>query len=131
MARELDEGAPARLTEDLVGAALRAGADAADAVAVIDTSLSAQVRLGRLEETQRSEETELGLRVFVGRRQAVVATNDPRPEGFSALAERAVAMARVTPEDPYAGLAPAERLARQVPDLALFDPSNPPAADAL
>src|ERR687885_430821 len=131
MARELDQGALARLTEDLVGAALKAGADAADAVAVIDTSLSAQVRLGKLEETQRSEETELGLRVFVGRRQAVVATNDPRPHGFAALAERAVAMARIAPEDPYAGLAPADRLARRLPDLDLFDPGDPPAADDL
>src|SRR5919202_478874 len=130
MASGFDDGALARLMQDLVEAARRAGADAADAVAVIDTSLSAQVRLGRLEETQRSEETELGLRVFVGRRQAVASTSDPRPEGFSALAERAVAMARVAPEDPYAGLAPAERLARNAPDLDWFDVS-PPSADEL
>jgi PmbA protein len=131
MASGFDDGALMRLTQNLVETARRAGADTADAVAVIDTSLSAQVRLGKLEETQRSEETELGLRVFVGRRQAVVSTSDPRERGFTALAERAVAMARVAPEDPYAGLAPPERLARQVPDLALFDPSTPPAADAL
>ena len=129
MARELDEGALARLTQALVEAARKAGAEAADAVAVIDTALSAEVRLGQLEETQRSEETELGLRVFVGRRQAVVSTNDPRPEGFTALAERAVAMARVAPENPYAGLAPMERLARDEPDLDLFDVSAPTAAE--
>jgi PmbA protein len=127
MTSGFDDGALARLTQNLVEAARRAGADAADAVAVIDTSLSAQVRLGKLEETQRSEETELGLRVFVGRRQAVVSTGDPRERGFSALAERAVAMARVAPEDPYAGLAPAERLARHIRDLDLFDPSAPTA----
>ena len=129
MARELDEGALARLTQALVEAARKAGAEAADVVAVIDTALSAEVRLGKLEETQRSEETELGLRVFVGRRQAVVSTNDPRPEGFTALAERAVAMARVAPENPYAGLAPRERLARGEPDLDLFDVSAPTAAE--
>ncbi|MDQ4061777.1 MAG: TldD/PmbA family protein [Pseudomonadota bacterium] len=129
MARELDEGALARLTQALVEAARKAGAEAADVVAVIDTALSAEVRLGKLEETQRSEETELGLRVFVGRRQAVVSTNDPRPEGFTALAERAVAMARVAPENPYAGLAPMERLARDEPDLDLFDVSAPTAAE--
>ena len=129
MARELDEGALARLRQALVEAARKAGAEAADAVAVIDTALSAEVRLGKLEETQRSEETELGLRVFVGRRQAVVSTNDPRPEGFTALAERAVAMARVAPENPYAGLAPMERLAQGEPDLDLFDASAPTAAE--
>jgi PmbA protein len=89
----------------LVGDAKRAGADAADAVAVRAMSVSVQVRDGAVEESERSEGDDVGLRVFVGKRQAVVSTNDLTADGMRGLAERAVAMARVAPEDPYAGLA--------------------------
>ena len=103
----------------LVDAARRAGADAADAVAVVGRSTSVSVRLGKVEGTESSESDDLSLRVFVGRRVASVSANaasDP-----AALAERAVAMARVSPEDPFQGLADRSRLARTVPDLDLFD----------
>lgn len=89
----------------LVEAAQRAGADAADALLVNSQALSVQRRLGKIEQLERSEGFDLGLRVFVGQRQAIVSSSDPAVRGFAALAERAVAMAKVVPEDPFAGLA--------------------------
>jgi len=89
---------------DLIAAARRAGADAADALLVSSASLSVKRRMRQIEQLERSEGFDLGLRVFVGQRQAIVASTDPDPKGFAALAERAVAMARVVPEDPFAGL---------------------------
>ncbi len=115
----------------LVEAAKRAGADAADAVVVSGTSFSVGVRDGKLEDTERSEGDDLGLRVFVGRRTAIVSTSDPDMRGFQALAERAVAMARVAPEDRFAGLAPAADLATDWPDLDMVDTAGDPDADAL
>jgi PmbA protein len=117
----LDQSTLSDLAERLLDAARAAGADAADAVAVRSVSLSVDVREGEVEESQRSESDDLGLRVLVGRRQAVVSTNDLLGDGVKALAERAVAMARVAPEDPFAGLAERERLATQIPDLDLID----------
>lgn len=103
----------------LVEAARRAGADAADAVVVRSRSSSVSVRLGKVEGTELAESDDMSLRVFVGRRVASVsATTGSDP---AALAERAVAMAKASPEDPYQGLADAERLARTVADLDLVD----------
>ena len=93
------------LLADLVRAARAAGADAADAVLVAGTGLGVERRLGRTENLERSEGRDLGLRVFVGHCAAIVSSTTVDPSGFAALAERAVAMARVVPEDPYAGLA--------------------------
>src|SRR5215217_879442 len=117
----LDQSALAELAEQLLDAARAAGADAADAVGVRSVSLSVDVREGEVEESQRSEGDDIGLRVLVGHRQAVVSTNDIAGQGINELAERAVAMARVAPEDPYAGLAEADRLATNIPDLDLID----------
>lgn len=103
----------------LVEAARKAGADAADAVVVRSGSRSVSVRLGKVEGTEASESDDMSLRVFVGARTASVsapAGSDPGP-----LAERAVAMARVSPEDPYQGLADPALLARDLPDLDLYD----------
>src|SRR5579871_1242290 len=113
----IDQSALAAVTERLVEAARRAGADAADAVAVRGISLSIEVRDGAVEESERSEGDDFGLRVLVGKRQAVVSTNDVRGDGVARLAERAVAMARVAPDDRYVGLADASMLARDLPDL--------------
>jgi PmbA protein len=115
--------------ERLVKAARAAGADAADAVALRTMSLGVEVRDGRTEESERAEGDDLGLRVLVGRRQAMVSTNDVSSDGATALAERAVAMARVTPEDRFAGLADSSLLARDFPDLDLIDPDLPTVAD--
>jgi PmbA protein len=124
----LDQSALTTLAEQLVEAARRAGADAADAVAVRSVSLGVDVRDGRVEESERSESDDVGLRVLIGRRQAVVSTNDIRGDGAAGLAERAVAMARVAPEDPYAGLADSGLLTRQIRDLDLLDPDMPSVA---
>ncbi len=94
----------------LVEAAMRAGADAADALYIGDGSTSVQVRLGELEDVTRSEGEEIGLRLFVGTRSASVSSSDLSDEAMTALVDRAAAMAREAPEDPYAGLAPQERL---------------------
>jgi PmbA protein len=116
------------LAERLVKAARTAGADAADAVAMRSVSQSVEVRDGAVEESERAEGNDMGLRVLVGRRQAVVSTNDVRGESVAALAERAVAMARAAPEDRYAGLADPTLLARDVPDLDLVDRALPEVA---
>jgi PmbA protein len=125
MSSFLDQSALMDLAERLVNAARRAGADAADAVAVRSISLSVEVRDGAVEESERAEGDDMGLRVLVGRRQAVVSTNDTKGDGADALAERAVAMARVAPEDQFAGLADASLLAHDFPDLDLVDPVLP------
>jgi PmbA protein len=121
----LDQTTLADVAERLVAAAKRAGAEAADAIAVRGVSLSVEVRDGAVEESQRSEGDDVGLRVLVGRKQAVVSTNDLNGGGFAGLAERAVAMARAAPEDRFAGLADPARLARNFPALDLLDPDMP------
>src|SRR6187401_1940493 len=121
----LDQSPLIALAERLVEAARKAGADSADAVAVRSVSLSVEVRDGNVEETERAEGDDVGLRVLIGRKQAVVSTNDTKGNGADALAERAVAMARVAPEDRYAGLAEASLLAREFPDLDLVDTKLP------
>jgi len=98
-------GNTADLLADLLAKARAAGADAADAVLVAGTSVAVQRRLGKVEHLERAEGRDLGLRVFVGRCSAIVSSSAVDPAGFAALAERAVAMARVVPEDPYSGLA--------------------------
>jgi len=121
------------LTEALLSAARRAGADAADALAVEGTSLSIDIRAGALEQAERSESIELGLRVLVGHRQACVSVSDIAQATIDAVAERAVAMAREAPEDPWIGLAEADQLARQwdIAALELSDDSPEPGAQAL
>lgn len=124
MARDLQG-----LTARLLDAARAAGAESADALAVAGDSLSIEVRGGALEEAQRSEGVDLGLRVLIGRRQACVASSDTRDDTIRAMAERAVAMAREAPEDPWCGLADPADLARDwdVAALDLEDPAAPPS----
>ncbi len=117
------------LMHGLLARAKAAGADAADAVLVGSTSISVQRRLGRTEQLERSESRDLGLRVFVGKRAAIVSSTTVDPAGFAALAERAVAMARVVPEDPFGGLAD-EAAMVEVPGLDTED-AQEPSADAL
>ncbi|WP_296679132.1 TldD/PmbA family protein [Novosphingobium sp.] len=110
----------------LVERARRAGADAADAVYAGSASESVQVRLGQLEDVERSESEHLDLRVFVGKRSASIGSSDLSEAALAELAERAVAMAGAAPEDPYAGLAPEERLLRgPFADMQLCDPHEP------
>jgi len=128
MTQSLDQ-----LTARLLDAARKAGADAADAIAVNGTSVSIDVRGGALEQAERSEGIDIGLRVFVGQRQANVSASDNRDATIQTMAERAVAMAREAPEDPNAGLAEADQLATDLDTarLEMFDPTDEPDPEAL
>lgn len=123
------------LAEEVIRRARKAGADAADLVLVESASLGVSWRLGRLEDIERSESRDLGLRVFVhgttgAKRQAIVSATNLKPDSISELVSRVVAMARAAPEDPYCGLADPALLAREQPDLDLLD-SEEPDADRL
>ncbi|SLN59296.1 TldD/PmbA family protein [Ruegeria meonggei] len=124
---------PEKISQNLLHAARTAGAEAADAIVIDGSSVSVEVRGEALEHAERSEGTDLGLRVFLGKRQAIVSSSDSRPETLTAMAERAVAMAREAPEDPFTGLADADLLAQDwdLQALELFDPSPEPAAEEL
>lgn len=113
----------APLTEALLAAATKAGAGAADAIAVDGTSVSVDVRAGVLEQAERSEGIEIGLRVLVGKRQACVSASDTSDRTITEMAERAVAMAREAPEDPTLGLADKSELASAW-DLVALDLSD-------
>ncbi len=121
MSSQIDSASLLSRAEQLVDLALKAGADSADAVVVRSRSKSVSVRLGKVEQTDSSESDDFSLRVFIGRQVASVSANP----GFDLkqLAERAVAMARVSPEDPFAGLADRADIAESYPDLDLFDPT--------
>jgi len=121
------------LTTRLLDAAKAAGAGAADAVAVDGTSVAIDVRDGKLEQAERSEGIDIGLRVLVGQRQACVSASDISDSTITAMAERAVAMAREAPEDPYIGLADPAQLAQNwdIAALDLHDPSPEPSPATL
>jgi len=121
------------LAHRLLDAALKAGADSADALAVSGTSLSIEIRKGALEQAERAEGVDIGLRVLIGRRQACVSASDTSEPTIRALAERAVAMAREAPEDPNAGLADPDQLAKSwdIAALDLADPAAEPSAALL
>lgn len=113
---------------DLLKAAGAAGADAADTILYVSTSLSVERRLGQIENLERSESRDLGLRVFVGKRSAIVSATSVDPERFTDLAERAVAMARVVPEDPYAALSDQAAAPEDPASLDLVDATQPDVA---
>jgi PmbA protein len=117
----------ANLLADLLKWAKAAGADSADALYVNGESISVAQRMGKREKLESSEGRDLGLRVFVGQRQAFVSSTDFAPAALRTLATRAVDMARAVPEDPVCGIAPEELLARSWPDLDLADKSRPSA----
>ena len=121
---------PQDVLDRLIRAALAAGADAADALFVEGVSASVSYRLGKLEDVERAEGSDLGLRVFVGNRVAFVSSTDLRADTLTQLPERAVAMAKLAPEDKFAGLAPKELLARDFPSLDIEDAFEP-SADTL
>ncbi len=125
MARSLET-----LTEALLEAARKAGADAADAIAFDTSALSITIRGGRLETAERAENTEMGLRVLIGQRQALVGVSDTSDASIAAMAERAVAMAREAPEDPWIGLADTAELARDWDAAAMELMDHAPEPDA-
>ncbi len=122
-----------QLCHAMLDAARKAGAEAADTIAVRGGSVEVDIRAGALEKAERSESTDLGLRVLLGKRQAIVAVSDSRPEALTEMAERAVAMARETPEDPNVGLADPAQVAQHwdLAALEMEDPADEPAPEAL
>lgn len=118
------------LLSDLIDSALKQGADAADAVVFDASSVSVSCRLGELEKLERSESNDLGLRVFVGKQQAIVSSTDFEPDTLWDVVERAVAMAKAVPEDPYCGLAETEQLVTDPPTLEICD-TEEPSSDVL
>src|SRR5439155_913246 len=121
----MSDADPRNLLDDLIARARRAGADAADALMVESASLSLARRLGKPEKLERAESQDLGLRVLIGKRQAIVSSSDRAPAILDELVERAVAMARSVPEDPYCGLASPDEIDRHPPQLELSDPAEP------
>lgn len=121
------------LAESLVGAARRAGAEAADALATSGQSTSIDVRGGVLEQADRAEGHEIGLRVLIGGRQASVSASDHSPATIAEMAERAVAMAREAPVDDALGLADPDELARDTDAgaLQIADDRPDPSPDTL
>jgi PmbA protein len=121
------------LTKSLLRAAKDAGADSADAMAVRGTSVSVDVRGGALEQAERSEGVDIGLRVFVGKRSANVSASDTSDRTIEEMALRAVAMAKEAPEDPYSGLADPDQLATSwdIDALELSDPTPEPSPQTL
>ncbi|MFC4352487.1 TldD/PmbA family protein [Fodinicurvata halophila] len=119
------------LLEDLIRKARTAGADSADALVARSTALSHAQRMGELEQLEREESQDVGLRVFIGKRQAIVSSTDLGAKALDELVERAVAMARAVPEDPYCGLAEPEQLTREIPDVESCDPVEPSPEDLI
>ena len=113
------------LLDRLLDMAKREGADTADALVFESASLSVAQRLGNPEMVERADSRDMGLRVFVGRRQATVSSTDLKDDALREVVERAVAMARIAPEDPYAGLAEPGQLATEFPDLDICDDTEP------
>jgi PmbA protein len=116
------------LLGDLIGRAKKAGAEAADAVLFEGASLSHSQRLGKVEKLERSEGYDLGLRVLIGKQQAIVSSNDRSRQALDELVTRAIDMAKTVPEDPFCGIADPADLAREWPgaELELDDPVEPP-----
>jgi len=115
-----------QLLEDLLKKAKSFGATEADVVLSDSSSVAITRRNGKAEALKRSEDAEIGLRVFVGNRQAIVSSSDRSAEALEQIAERAVAMAKIVPEDPYAGIAAPDDICKQWPELDLYDPTEVP-----
>ena len=105
------------------------GSDQADAILAESVNLNLSQRLGKKEKLERAEAKELGLRAFVGKRQAIVSTNDLSKESLDLLAERVVEMAKVVPEDPFCGLPEASQFTNDLIDLDSLDSYEPSEAD--
>ena len=113
-----------KLIEALLEGAQKAGADAADAALATGEALSVSVRLGKTESVERSEDFAAGLRVFVGQKVATLSIGQLSEDNIPELAERAVAMAKASPDDPYAILARPDQIATDLPDLDMFDETD-------
>ena len=116
---------PLDILDGLLARVKKVGGDAADAGLFKSASIEVAQRLGAPEKLERSESTDIGLRVFVGKRQAIVSSTDFSNDALDAMVERAIAMAKAAPEDPYCGIADADQIITDVPALDIFDPTEP------
>ena len=116
---------PLYILDGLLARVKKAGGDAADAGLFKSASIEVAQRLGAAEKLERSESTDLGLRVFIGKRQAIVSSTDFSVDALDAMVERAIAMVKAAPEDPYCGIADAGQIVTDVPALDIFDPAEP------
>lgn len=124
MSQHTDAPDPARLqsiADELVALARKGGADAAEAAVIESRSTEVSLRDGELEDIERSESQDAGLRVMIGKRQAGVSFSDLSPDGLKTVVERAIAMARIAPEDKWAGLAEPGQLCEHAPEIAMFE----------
>ncbi|HUY67754.1 MAG TPA: TldD/PmbA family protein [Alphaproteobacteria bacterium] len=121
---------PESLLAEMVTLAKKKGAEAADAVLVDAASLAVACRLGHIETLERAESGDLGLRVLIGKKQAIVSSTNRKPAALEELVERAIAMARAAPEDEFCGLAAPDEIAHQWPVLDIAD-SHEPSAEQL
>ncbi|MEL6476233.1 MAG: TldD/PmbA family protein [Pseudomonadota bacterium] len=126
-----DVPSDAETAQRLIAAALSCGADAADAIVVSTASTNITIADSSLEEAERAESTDFGLRVLVGQRQACVSSSNPDPAVIAEMATRAIAIAREAPEDPHCGLLPAEEVTAVQRNLDLLDPAPEPSPDTL
>ncbi len=109
----------------IIEKATKRGANSADAIGVINQSLSISQRLGKREDLERSESNSFGLRVFIGKRQSIVSSSDKSDEGVNELIDRAIEMAKIAPEDPYVGISESESIVKNWKDLNLIDNFEP------
>ena len=107
------------LAEDLLARAKKLGADSGDALAIDAQGIDIEMREGEIEKLERTESRGMGLRVFIGQSSAMISGSVFTPESLNRLAETAVAMARATPPDSFAGIAARELLATDFPKLDL------------
>ena len=125
-----NEAANIALAQKLIDLTRAAGADAVDALVSDSASLSVSCRMGVLEDTERAESRDIGLRAMIGQKQAFVSGSAIDDTALQQLAQRAVDMAQATPEDRYCGFAPEDRLTDHIPALDIAD-SYEPDADKL
>ena len=129
MSLAANEAANIALAHKLIELTKAAGADAADVLVSDSASLSVSCRMGQLEDTERAESRDIGLRAMIGQKQAFVSGSAVDEDALKQLAQRAVDMAQATPEDRYCGFAPEDRLAQDLPDLDIADTHEPSADD--
>ena len=117
------------IAQDIIARAMKAGASAADALAIEASSVDVGIRDGGIENLEQSEAREIGLRVFAGQSSAAIATSIFSEDSLDRVVAQAVAMAKAAPPDPLAGLAEADAIARDFPDLDLAAADLPGAED--
>jgi len=115
------KGSFIQLASEVLTMAKRAGATEADVVIADGENLSVQIRLGAVDRLSKAREKRLGLRVFVGKRSATTSTSDFSPDSLSRLVTETCTLAKAVVEDPVSGLPAAEQMAKEQPDLDLYD----------